>query len=201
MTASPPRMVRFGRLLRPGRNPLARGADRLEGAVVLGSVLLALVLVPVMLTLGSATYASLAEESVRQTADRYETVAVLTQDAPAVAFGPSGEVVGGRSEVPARWLLPAGAVRTGAVTADDGMKAGAEVSVWLDDSGSPVAPPMSTTQATAAGVLVAVAGWSVIAGLLALGCWGLHHALNRRRYRAWAQEWARLEPDWHDRRR
>jgi hypothetical protein len=50
---APSCVVRLGRLPQPGRNPLARGVDRMEGTAVLLSLLLALVLVPVMLTLGS----------------------------------------------------------------------------------------------------------------------------------------------------
>lgn len=52
---SPSPIPRLVRLLRPGGNPLARGVDRTEGAVVGLLVLVALALVPVMLTLGSVT--------------------------------------------------------------------------------------------------------------------------------------------------
>jgi hypothetical protein len=197
----PSRSLRLGRLLRPGRNPLARGVDRAEGTVVLLFVLLALVLVPVMLTLGSLTYASFAAESEQQDRTRHETVAVLTEDAPAASMSTRGTVDGGKSKVAARWQLPDGTTRTGRVDADNGSKAGAEVSVWLDESGNPVDRPMSTADVVSAGVLVAVSGWLAAVGLLALASWGLHRALDRRRYRAWEAEWARVEPDWHDRSR
>ena len=197
----PSRARRLGRLLRPGGNPLARGVDRAEGTIVLLFVLLALVLVPVMLTLGSLTYASFAEKSEQQDRTRHETVAVLTEDAPAASMNTRGTVGDGKSTVAARWQLPDGTTRTGSVDAADGSKAGAEVSVWLDESGDPVDPPMSTADVVSAGVLVAVLGWLAAAGLLAFTAWGLHHALDRRRYRAWEAQWARVEPDWHDRSR
>jgi hypothetical protein len=58
MTAAPPsQALRLVRLSCPGRNPLARGADRVEGIVVTLFELLAL---------GSLTYASLAQQSVQQ---------------------------------------------------------------------------------------------------------------------------------------
>lgn len=57
---------------------------------------------------------------------------------------------------------------------------------------------MSTMDVVGAGVLVATLGWLASVGLLALGCWGLHRLLDRRRYRAWATEWARVEQDWHN---
>jgi hypothetical protein len=202
MTASPPsRTRRLARLLYPGRNPLARGADRAEAAVVVLFVLLAMVLVPVMLTLGSLTYSNLAEQSARQHRDRHEAVAVLTEDASATSAGSHGEAVSGRSKVSAWWRLPNGTTRDGLVEADDGTKAGAEVPVWLDASGRPVNPPMSTEDFVGAGVLVALFGWLGAVGLLGLGCWGLHHVLDRRRYRGWDAEWTRVEPGWHDRSR
>jgi hypothetical protein len=105
MKALPPsRAVRLRRLLWPVRNPLARGVDRVEGTVVM----LALVFVPVMLTFGSLTYESLAERSEQQSGSRHQTVAFLTQDAPDTSTGTRGEVVGGKSKMPARWQLPDG---------------------------------------------------------------------------------------------
>jgi hypothetical protein len=178
---------------------VARGVDRAEATVVVLFVLLALALVPVMLTLGSLTYANLAEQSEQQARTRHETVAVLTENTSETSVGTRGEVVNATSKVAARWQLPDGTTRTGLVDADDGLMAGAEVTVWLDDSGRPVSPPMSTVNIVGAGVLVAVFGWFAAVGLIALACWGLHHVFDRRRYRAWDTEWARVEPDWHDR--
>jgi hypothetical protein len=202
MTAVPPSwVVRLRRLLWPAGNPLARGVDRVEGTVLLLAVLLALVLVPVMLTFGSLTYESLAERSEQQSGSRYQTVAVLTRDAPEPSTGMYGEVISGTSKVPARWQLSDGTTRTGRVETDDGLKAGAEVPIWLDESGEPVDPPLSTVDIVGAGVLVAVFGWLTAVGLLAFACGCLHHVLGRHRYRAWQAEWARVEPDWHDRSR
>lgn len=189
-------MMGFLRLLRPGGNPVARGADRLEGTVVILAVVLGLVLLPVMLTFGSLTHASIAEERAQQVRDRYETVAVLTEDAPAKVE--TGGEVAGKSDVSARWQLPDGMTRVGVVSADNGLETGAEVPVWLDRSGSPVNAPMSAFGAWAVGAMVAVCGWFVAIGLLALACYGLHVALDRRRFRTWQSEWARVEPEWHD---
>ncbi|GAB1516705.1 Rv1733c family protein [Actinophytocola sp. KF-1] len=193
-------VLRLARLLRSGRNPLARGVDRAEGAAVLLFVVLALVLVPVMLTLGSVTHSTLAERAGEQAATRHETVAILTEDAPVTSVG-QGEGVGTTSKVAARWLLPDGSTRTGQVDAEAGVKAGTEVRIWLDESGAPVDAPMTPLDAVVAGVLVAVSGWLAVAGLFALVCWGLHHVLDRCRYRDWDTGWARVEPDWLDRHR
>jgi hypothetical protein len=194
MTAAPPSSaLRLLRLLRPGQNPLARGVDRVEATVVKLSVLLALVLVPVALTLGSLTAESLAVKGEQQAAARHETVAVLTKDVPAL----SAETPGARAKAPARWQLPNGATRTGTIEASEGLKVGAEVSIWLDESGKPVSPPLSGSDVVAGGVLVVVLSWLSAVGLLAGICAGVHHLADRHRYRTWAAEWARGEPGWH----
>ncbi len=202
MTAAPPSSaLRLVRLLRPGSNPLARGVDRVEAAVVKLAVLLALVLVPVMLTIGSLTSDGLAQDAARQAAARHEAVAVLTKDAPATSLSGRGEDADGKSKAPAQWRAPDGTTHTGLVEADDGLKTGAKVSVWLDRSGRPADPPLSAVDIVAASALVVVFGWLAAVGALAALCVGLHHMFDRRRYRTWDIEWTRGEPDWHERSR
>ncbi len=82
--------------------------DRIEGTAVVSAVLLALLLVPVMLTFGSLTYQALAEQRDQQSGSRHRTIAVLTRDAPEASTGARGEIIGGTSEVLARWQLPDG---------------------------------------------------------------------------------------------
>jgi hypothetical protein len=84
------------------------------------------------------------------------------------------------------------------VDAPNGSHAGTEVPVWLDDDGRPVDPPLATDTAVVEAVMVAVVGWLVAVGLVALACHTLHAALQRRRYRDWDAAWARVAPDWHD---
>lgn len=195
MHAQPPSpFLRLARSLRPGGNPLARGVDRAEAAVVVVVVLLALVLVPVLLTLGSVIHGGLVEQGRREAATRHETVAVLTADAPVTVAGTPGMVVSAKVKVAARWELADGTTRTGRVEADEGLHAGAQVRIWVDDTGTPTAAPLSTQDATAMGVLVAVMGWLAATGVLAVIWWLLHRVFDRRRYRAWDEEWARLGP-------
>lgn len=190
--APPSPFLRVARLLRPGGNPLARDVDRIESAVVLLCVLAALVLVPVMLTFGSVTFTSLAGQSSREVRDR--VVATLTEDAPVTSTGTQGEVPVVTAKVPATWRLADGTTGTGVVDAPEGLKAGAEVPVWLDGSGTPAGAPLSTADAAAAGALVAAGGWCAVAGLFAAVCLLLHRLFDRRRFRAWDVEWARIGP-------
>lgn len=195
MHAQPPTPFRrLVRTLRPGANPLARGVDRAEAAVVIVVVLLALLLVPVLLTLGSVTHGGLVEQGRHEAATRHQTTAVLTEDAPVTVAGTPGIVASAKVKVAARWALADGTTRTGRVDADEGLHAGAEVRIWVDDAGAPAAAPLSTEDAAAMGVLVAVLGWLVVACVLAVVWWALHRAFDRHRYRVWDDEWARLGP-------
>jgi hypothetical protein len=196
MDGRPSSTMRWARLAWPHRNPLARGVDRVEGTVVVAAVLVALLLVPVMLVFGSIAHANMVHSSERQAGTRHAAVAVLTEDAPVG----HGDAMLARSAVPARWTLPGGATRTGLVQASDGLRAGARIPIWLDRAGRVVGRPATSSDAVAAGVLVAVFGWLTAAGLLAAAVVGVHGALNRRRYRVWGEGWASVESDWNSRR-
>lgn len=192
------RTVRLLRLVLPGRNPLARGADRLQGGLLIAVIALGLLLVPIMLTVGSVTYVGLAEKGEQQARTWHQTVAVLTEDAPAVGADGPGVPAATSSRVMAEWRLPNGATYTGRVPAVTGSRAGTKVTVWLDEQGKPVDSPVETSDAVAAGVLVAVTGWFVATGLLTLVYYRVSRLLDRRRLRSWEQEWTRVEPEWRN---
>ncbi|GAB1516699.1 hypothetical protein [Actinophytocola sp. KF-1] len=59
------RSARLLRLLLPGTNPLARGTHRVQGALLIVVLVLAMVPVPVMLTFGSLTYSGLVDAADR----------------------------------------------------------------------------------------------------------------------------------------
>lgn len=189
-------LTRWVRLLRPHGNPLARGVDRVEGTVRLLAVLAALVLLPVMLVIGSLTHAGMSAKGEWQARTRYEAVATLTEDAARPSARGGGAIE--ESAVPAEWRLPNGSFRTGQVRAEDGLAAGARVPVWLDGEGRVVPEPLDATDATVAAVTVTVSGWLTAVVLLALGMFGVRRLLDRRRYRLWEQDWARVEPGWHN---
>ena len=185
--------LRLARWLLAGRNPLARGVDRLESATLVAVVLVGLLLLPVMLVLGSVTYADIIAASQEQTRARHKAVATLTEDGPKQPNATRD--VYNSSAVPATWRLPNGATRTGEVRASDGLKAGAKVDIWVNQEGRVVDAPVSSTDAAWVAAVVAVSGWLAAIGLLATAQCGLHHLLNRRRYRDWAQEWECLARD------
>ncbi len=181
------------RLLRPGDDPLVRDVDRAERVTVLACVVLAVLLIPVALTVGALTYRGLAAAAAEKAATHHRTVAVLTEDVPAA--GARGYAGSTTPSARVRWRLPDGTTRSGVVPVRDGMAAGDTVDVWLDESGAPTGPPMSTSDAAGTAIGVAAFGWLGAAGLLALCCYGLHTRFERRRLRGWADAWAALDTD------
>ncbi|MFC8500920.1 hypothetical protein ACFUC1_01070 [Pedococcus sp. NPDC057267] len=171
---------------------LVRRSDRFEAGAVLGSLLLAVLLVPLLAGLGLAVGRNLAADAARQRATGHSVSAVLLQDSPPVAVDASGELVAASARTPARWHLTGGGTRDGLVPADQGLRAGARVRIWLDASGWPAPLPLSPLRAAATGTLVGLGGWLGALAVLGLGCVALHHGLDRQRARAWAREWAAL---------
>jgi hypothetical protein len=192
-----PRSTWLGRLLRGrrlDRNPLRRGSDRAETALL--GVLLAAFLAGAPFAAhaaGSWTYATSAREAQAQQAALHQVQATLLQ---AAAFGMSED----GSEASARWKAPDGQVRTGDVFALTAAPAGSTVMVWVNQAGQLTDSPLGHGQVTgraefARGLAVAALAVTLIVAGLA-GRW----VLNRRRLAAWDTDWTATEPRWSTRR-
>lgn len=193
--------TRLARMAWPYRNPVARGSDRVESAMLAVVVVVALLLGPVMLVFGSIVHANLAASGEQQARTRHPAVAVLTQDAPDEGAGGHGSAFVATSSVPATWQKPDGTAAVGRVQASNGLDAGAKVPIWLDERGRVVDRPRNESDAAAGGTLVALGGWLAAVALLACVQAGVHRVLDRRRCRDWGQEWERVEPGWNNYRR
>lgn len=192
------RSVRLLRLMLPGRNPLARGTDRLAGALSILVLAMGLLIVPMMLTFGTLTYSDLVDRAAQHARDWQRTAAVVTEDATATGQVVRGGPVATSSRAMVEWRLPDGTTGTGRVHVEKGTRAGARITIWLDEKGKPVAPPARPSDAVAGAVLVAATGLFAAEGLLTLTYYGASRLLNRRRLRTWEQEWARVEPEWRN---
>ena len=141
-----PRSTWLGRLLRGrrfDRNPLRRGSDRAETAVL--GVLLAAFLAGAPFAAhaaGSWTYAPSAREAQAQQAALHQVPATLLQAAPPWSIS------GGGAEAQARWKAPDGQVRTGQVFVLSGAAAGSTVMVWVNRAGQLTDPPLRHSQVT-----------------------------------------------------
>ncbi|RSN24176.1 hypothetical protein DMC63_06385 [Streptomyces sp. WAC 05977] len=174
------------------RNPLIRWSDRLEAALIVGAVLLALLAIPFAAAAGSAAYAEGRERAAKQAANRQETTAVLIADAPPVHVRLDGVPLDEKVEVAARWTGPGGLIREGVVTVDAGMVTGNEVRIWLDARGYPVEAPVTDADALSQGIGVGTGlwlGWLTLVAMVLLVC---RAALGRGRAAEWAREWEQL---------
>jgi hypothetical protein len=185
---------RLVRGLRPGRNPLRRGSDRAETAVL--GVLLAAFIAGAPFAAhvaGNWTYATSAREAQVQQASLRYVPATLLQAAPLAA----GQF---NSEANARWTAPDGQLRTGAVFVLGTAVKGSTVMVWVNQAGQLAEPPLQHDQVTGRADLarsLAVVGLAVTLITIGLAC---RWALNRHRLAGWDAEWLAVGPRWSPRR-
>jgi hypothetical protein len=182
------RPIRVLRGLWPDRNPLRRGLDRAEAAIMAGLAVAFLATAPVTaVTAGHLAYGIASRNASAQRSWHQAPAVVLAGVAVPGQFG---------SAVRARWTSPTGARRTVMVPVLASAIAGSTVMVWIDASGQPTGQPMRRSQVRAQAVMAAVLA-PVVLGLL-LGCAGLvaQWALGRRRMAAWDAGWQAIEPWW-----
>ena len=193
-----PRSTWLGRLLRgrrPDRNPLRRGSDRAETAML--SVLIAafLAMAPFAAhAAGSWTYAASAREAQAQQAALHQVPATLLQAAAPWNLSESG------SEANARWKAPDGRESTGQVFVLSGATAGSTVMLWVNQAGQLTDSPLQHGQVTGRAVMARVLAVAALAVMLIVVGWAARWALDRRRLAAWDAEWLATGPRWSPRR-
>jgi hypothetical protein len=187
----------LGRVLRgrrPDRNPLRRGSDRVETAML--GVLLAAFLAGAPFAAhaaGSWTYAASAREAQAQQAALHQVRATLLQATTSW----SSE---GGAEVQARWQAPDGQVRTGQVFVLTATPAGGTVMVWVSQAGQLADSPLQHSQVTGRTHIAQVLAVVALAVTLIIVGWTGRWALDRRRLAGWDAEWLATEPRWSPRR-
>jgi hypothetical protein len=184
------RVSRLARLL-TGRNALRRPVDRIEGVVLAALSAAFLGAVAFACIVGTHTYQSQRAAAV----GLRPAAAVLLQHGPAV--GDLARV--GQAE--AQWFVPGGGQQSGVLTTATtpdiaGASAGARISVWLNRSGHPAAPPAGQ----AIMIIYALVVGAVVAGLAGLAVLLVYAlcrlVLDRRRLAAWESAWDRTGPRW-----
>jgi hypothetical protein len=188
---------RMSRLVRwlAGRNALRRPVDRIEGAFLVVLSAAFLVAMTVASILATHTYQSQRAAA----AGLRPALAILIQAGP-----PDGSLARfGQAE--ARWRDPQGGEQVGVLTAVTtpgitGAAAHTRITVWLDRSGQPVAPPAGAVAMilNALAVGAAVTGGAGIALLISYTLCRL--VLDRRRLAAWESAWSLTGPRWTTRR-
>jgi hypothetical protein len=183
------RVSRLARLL-TGRNSLRRPVDRIEGVVLVALSAAFLSAVAFACIVGTHTYQSQRAATV----GLRPAAAVLLQDGPTVGLARVGKAE-------AQWFVPRSGQQSGVLTTETtpdiaGAAAGARISIWLNRSGQPAAPPAGQ----AVMVLYALVAGAMVAGLAGLALLLVYAlcrlVLDRRRLAAWESAWDRTGPRW-----
>lgn len=190
-----PRISRLGRFVRgrrPDRNPLRRGSDRAETAVLTVLAITFAAAAPLTAQAsGTWVHAIAHRVQVTQAASRHQVPAVLLDTAPK---GPN--YAGLLLQVQARWTAPDGKAVTGQVSAQPGTAAGTTVRVWTTRDGQLTDPPLQDSQVAEQTVSAGIAGVLALAIVLAVTGLLARRASDKRRMAVWDADWRATEPRW-----
>ncbi len=183
---------RLGRLLL-GRNALRRPSDRIEGAVM------------VLLSAAFLTACVAAPFLAGHLYQSQHAAAAHLRPAVAVLSQPASVARGQAAAAQARWRLPNGTERSGALTtvtvpAISYAPAGTSVRVWLDRFGEPVAPPPSPGDMIFNALFAGITATACSAVALILCYLLCRMVLDRHRLARWESAWAAFGPRWTKRR-
>ena len=160
------------------RNPLTRTSDRLEALTFVALILMTLLAVPFATHVADRAY-----DSTMQFVDEQSTTRHSVQAQAMTGTGIPTEF-GTPLYVDAKWS-EGGRERTERIASPGAVAAGAKLTVWLDDAGKVVTPPLRPADAS---VNATSAGWSVwLLAVVSCGLVGLtvRKALDRSRARSW----------------
>lgn len=193
----PPKSRRLARLLRgwrPDRNPLRRGSDRAETAIIALLVAAFLACAPIAWHLaGSWTYQVYERQAQAQRATVHLVPATVLTAAPGwTASGADPDVV-------ARWVAPDGRLRTGPVFVPEGAAVGRTVRVWINQAGQVSYPPLLQVQVISRAQLARMLAVIALAVTVTAASALTHRVLDRRRLARWEAEWLAKGPDWSPR--
>lgn len=176
------------------RNPLRRPVDRLVAMALLGLLVVALTVVPMLaLSSGEAEYAAQRREAAVMASTQHVVDAVVISAPEMVGSEPGG---GASVRADVGWTGDDGRPRAERAEVPSSSHVGSRVPVWVDgaDRVAATPPTEATSIASATGTAVGV----LALGLL--GCAGIMKTVRavadgwaRRR---WEWEWANVEPDW-----
>jgi hypothetical protein len=173
------------------RNPLRRREDVLEAWVLLVVWLVVAVAAPLAGVLGARLSAHAAAQ---QRAERYPVTATLLEDGSG-SSGSTG-LAGGRATATVRWTTADGIRHTGRSLVDQGLGAGARLTLWTDRRGRLTSAPPTATRIAVDSAFTGVASSVAVVAVTAAGAHGVGVVLDRRRRRAWEADWRQLGSRW-----
>jgi hypothetical protein len=170
------------------RNPLHRRCDSLR---VWLRVLFALALsIAVALTvlLGMRLYADGRAAAARQQQGLHQVTAVAATQPSSAGVGTWVATL--------NWTDSAGR-HTAQAQVPVATVPGDQVLIWVDAKDVPQPDPVPAVQSAGTAATYALAAFAASATLLAGGYAWARHSVDKRTWRSWEEEWARVEPEWN----
>ena len=182
--------VRLLRWTRPprDRSPLQPATDRVDRMVLVLAIVVTLLAVPVAAAVGTVVHDSQRQVYAQQAQTRQNITATVTDDAAKPDLRRS------TIRVTVRWQWAA-TEHTGTLRVPPTVKPGDSVAIWVDDDGSLVAAPRSTSTALLDAVVVAAAAWLTVAAVAIAVVVGVRALHTRLRDAAWQRDIDRLLGD------
>ncbi|HTX85861.1 MAG TPA: hypothetical protein VME44_27060 [Streptosporangiaceae bacterium] len=188
-------MRRVGRMLVGDDNPLRRGVDKLESAVITSLIIAFLIAAP-LLAIFAAGAVGAAGTTERNAESQWRPVtATLQQSAAEGTIGLDGDWE--TAWVKAQWtIMPGGAKKTGQVAVALNAQAGQHVTVYVTPTGQLTHEPLTRAEVAERTVMAAVACPVALAVVLTIAIGATRILANRRRMAGWAREWKATGPRW-----
>jgi hypothetical protein len=185
MKGYPPLFRRLWNMRPWRRSPLMRASYRVESVVHAVAVMLMMLVVPLAVALGSASY-SHAVVSSRPAPGVHPVQATLAADADTRAA-----ILDDEASVQAHWSVQ-GRTHTDMIEAAADAKKGDRVSVWVGPNGNQVPAPVSRSTALPDALITVFATVVLAASGIVTLLWGVRALLYQRRCRRWDTDWATL---------
>jgi hypothetical protein len=162
-----------------GRNPIIRVSDRLEAVAFLTVLMVSLLAIPFAARVEDQTYRSHLYIAAEQAHSRHSIEAVVLQGSlgmPTDFDTPPSVLV--------QWHEGA-RLRTEEVTSPGTVETGAPLTIWIDETGRVVAPPLTPNDIKISAISVGWTVWILIVVFTGLGALGVRLWLDRFRAHAW----------------
>ena len=142
------------------------------------AVVVSLLAAPIAAAVGTAVYDSSRHIYAVQAHTRHTVTATVT-DVPASQTSQTGTTT-----VSARWTA-GGAEHTGAVKAQSTPKTGDTIEIWVDNTGTQVPAPTTTTRAAAEAAMGPLVLWICVAAIAATMFTATRAVCDRIRFTRW----------------
>ncbi|PEG36484.1 hypothetical protein CQY20_18870 [Mycolicibacterium agri] len=162
-----------------------RSGDQIDRLIRTIAIAIALVALPIALSVGASVYKAHSEMYALQAQTRSNITATVTGDTA------TPDLRRGSARVGVEWYS-AGMQHTGTVRVPSAVKPGDSVPIWVDENGALVPAPKSATTALLDAIVVGIATWVVAAAITAAAAVWIRAFHMWLRQEAWQRDLDRL---------